>query len=345
MSSNAKHSRTTKTTAASVSKSRVPPKSKISKIVKEVSPLTKQATIVRPPKADTTPDVSSQVTVMPVKAHLDRRVSRSAESLESTSASDDERKSPFLGTSLVSETKNASQDVSEIPGENGTVPSDQGNIAPIPVVPNKPFSAFPTQKSMAEALAGASGSRSSAYRQPTTKPHAARVSTPTMFPTKDHAFLLQSVDSVSIHQYLRAVADLVGPKNIWFGSRLSLGRVAIYLTSVELLNSFMAVHGGIEIGDEFLPARRMVTKASRLILSNVCPTIPHIVLEDILSTAVKLVSPMSFVNVGGKDPELSSIFSFRRQIFVNSLTHVNSLNRSWLISMVIVTECFYPSMI
>jgi hypothetical protein len=178
----------------------------------------------------------------------------------------------------------------------------------------KPFATFPAQKTMAQALAGASGTGSSTHRSSHTKPK--RVSTPTVFPTKEHAFLVQSIDSVSIHQYLRAVADCVGAKNIWFGSRLSLGRVAIYLTSVDLVNKFMAVHGGIVVGDEFIPARRMVTKASRLIISNVCPTIPHFVLEDILSSTLKLVSPMSFVSVGGKDPELSSIFSFRRQIFV-----------------------------
>lgn len=248
--------------------------------VKEVSPLAKQNQIVRPPKTDTT-EMHSNVTVLPVKANLDRRTSQSAESLRSSTES-----------------------------QEFTVPTPLSSSVP------KPFTTFPAQKTMADALVGASSGQKPSNTSPTNEKPTSKVSTSTLFPTKEHAFLLQSVDTISIHQYLRAVADVVGAKNIWFGSRLSLGRVAIYLRTAAQVDDFMESHGGVDLGNEFLPARRLITKATRLVLSNVCPTIPHVVLEKMLSSAVKLVSPMTFVNVGGKDPELSSVLSFRRQIFV-----------------------------
>jgi hypothetical protein len=192
-------------------------------------------------------------------------------------------------------------------------------------IPPPDFNAYPTQRTMAEALASASRtneqtgehskkepSRKTNTRETNPKPS----SKPSIFPTKEHAFLIQSIDSITIHQYLRVVANLVGAENIWFGSRLSLGRVAIYLSTIKLVDEFMTNYAGITIDDKFLPARRMITKTNRLVLSNVCPTIPHSTIEDVLSSAMQIVSPMSFVNVGGKDPELSTIYSFRRQIFV-----------------------------
>jgi hypothetical protein len=254
----------------------------------EVSPSAVKVQFIRPPKSKKVPQLASKATVLPVKANLDRRLSRSTDS----------------------------------------VPVDvlnAGGAPPPAPIPSPAFHAFPTQKTMAEVLALASktteqkndhakNDSSILGKKGETKSRSS--ANPSHFPTKEHAFLIQSVESFTIHQYLRAVANLVGASNIWFGSRLSLGRVAVYLSTVKLVDEFMTKHAGIQIGDVFLPARRMVTKANRLVLSNVCPTIPHSTLEDMLGSAMKLVSPMSFVNVGGKDPELSTIYSFRRQIFV-----------------------------
>jgi hypothetical protein len=254
----------------------------------EVSPSAVKVQFIRPPKSKKVPQLASKATVLPVKANLDRRLSRSTDS----------------------------------------VPVDvlnAGGAPPPAPIPSPAFHAFPTQKTMAEVLAFASktteqkndhAKKDSSILGKKGETQSRSSANPSHFPTKEHAFLIQSVESFTIHQYLRAVANLVGASNIWFGSRLSLGRVAVYLSTVKLVDEFMTKHAGIQIGDIFLPARRMVTKANRLVLSNVCPTIPHSTLEDMLGSAMKLVSPMSFVNVGGKDPELSTIYSFRRQIFV-----------------------------
>lgn len=259
-----------------------PPKTQ--NIPKVVSPLGNKNAPTKP--------IESPITTMAVSRNLDRRISRSTESIN-----------PTFETSLNVQS----------PGHTETFPVLTNT--PSTGDTNKPFAAHPAQKTMAEALAKASEKR---IPHTNTKPNSSPSSSTNshIFPTKEHAFLVQAIESVSIHQYLRAVADVVGAENIWFGSRLSQGRIAIYLASVRLVDRFMADEGGITIGDQFISARRMVTKANRLVLSNVCPTIPHSVIEEALSSAVKVVSPMTFISVGGKDPEISKIFSFRRQIFV-----------------------------
>ncbi|CAG9760177.1 unnamed protein product [Ceutorhynchus assimilis] len=53
------------------------------------------------------------------------------------------------------------------------------------------------------------------------------------------------------------------------------------------------------------------------LLLNVCPTIPHAMLEDQLKKlGLKLVSPITFLRIGVNNPEYSHILSFRRQVYV-----------------------------
>ncbi|KAL3267970.1 hypothetical protein HHI36_007106 [Cryptolaemus montrouzieri] len=77
-------------------------------------------------------------------------------------------------------------------------------------------------------------------------------------------------------------------------------RVCVYLANKNLVDRFMSDYGEITVNGEILKARKLISPADRIILSNVCPTIPHEILIDKL------------LNL-----EFNHILSFRRQIFVN----------------------------
>lgn len=62
------------------------------------------------------------------------------------------------------------------------------------------------------------------------------------FPTKEQAIIIDSVDGVTIHDYTVAIGRLIGPNNIRFASRISQGRVCLYLSSKEIADKLTDDH-------------------------------------------------------------------------------------------------------
>ena len=138
------------------------------------------------------------------------------------------------------------------------------------------------------------------------------------FPTKQQAILFSSIEGTKLQEYLLALGAIINPKNIIFSSRISNNRICIYLSNKEIVDKFMNDHGSIKINGEFIQARRLVTPAERLIMSNVCPTIPHEILEGQLKQlGLNLISPTTFLRIGATNPEYSHVLSFRRQIYIS----------------------------
>jgi hypothetical protein len=73
----------------------------------------------------------------------------------------------------------------------------------------------------------------------------------------------------------------------------------------------------ININDKIVTVRRLIDPARRIILSNVCPSIPHYVFENqIRALGFTVLSQMSFIRAGIQDDKYSHVLSFRRQIYV-----------------------------
>lgn len=139
----------------------------------------------------------------------------------------------------------------------------------------------------------------------------------TVFPKKNQAIIFTALEGIPIKEYIVNLGNLIGPKNISFASKISNNRVCIYLSSKECVDSFISQHAGISIGDVYVAARRMITPANRVILSNVSPIIPHEIIENVLKiSGLKTVSPVSFVGVGLGMSEYAHIYSFRRQVYI-----------------------------
>nr|CAH7756748.1 unnamed protein product [Callosobruchus chinensis] len=136
-------------------------------------------------------------------------------------------------------------------------------------------------------------------------------------PNKDQAIIFNAVDGAKIQDYLLQLGPIVNPRNIKFCSRISNNRICIYLSSKTQVDQFLDHPGEIKINNEIIKARRMVTPADRLVISNVCPTLPHAVLRDrLLEFGINIISPITFLRIGAPLPEYSHILSFRRQAYI-----------------------------
>ncbi|XP_078051695.1 uncharacterized protein LOC144477830, partial [Augochlora pura] len=111
---------------------------------------------------------------------------------------------------------------------------------------------------------------------------------------------------------------IVNPGNIRFASRIANNRICVYLSSKSIVEKIVTEKLSVEVRGRTLPVRPLTTKAKRVILSNVCPVIPHAVLESALKkVGVRLLSSISFVRAGFVESGFSQILSFRRQVYIH----------------------------
>ena len=75
--------------------------------------------------------------------------------------------------------------------------------------------------------------------------------------------------------------------------------------------------GNIRIREHVLELRPLITKYKKLILSNVCPIIPHSVIITALNNIdVVTTSQLTFLRAGISEPGFTHILSFRRQVYI-----------------------------
>jgi hypothetical protein len=107
------------------------------------------------------------------------------------------------------------------------------------------------------------------------------------FPKKDQAIILSVDDNLKLGDYVTSISEIVEPKNITFASRISNNRVCIYLSSSQLAESLARQHKTIVIKGIDISIRRLITPSKRIILSSVCPSIPHNMLEQLIRQIAK----------------------------------------------------------
>lgn len=138
-----------------------------------------------------------------------------------------------------------------------------------------------------------------------------------MFPPKELAIVMNSEPTLQIMDYIIKIADIIGPLNITHASKISKNRVCLYLKNKDVLNNLIIQHKNININENQIELRRLITPAKRLILSNVSPSIPHkVIAEELQNKGIKLVSPLNFLKIT-QNPEYAHILSFRRQVYIS----------------------------
>nr|CAI5859171.1 unnamed protein product [Callosobruchus analis] len=114
-----------------------------------------------------------------------------------------------------------------------------------------------------------------------------------------------------------AIGWLVQPKNIMYAARISNKRICIYLSTPELVNDLIHSHKSIKIQEHDIEIRRLITPPQRLVISNVCPSIPNNKIECLVKDqGLKLMSRITPLRVGMPEAEYSHIISFRRLVFI-----------------------------
>lgn len=114
-----------------------------------------------------------------------------------------------------------------------------------------------------------------------------------------------------------AIGKLVSPKNITFVSRILNNRFCLFLASKQILDNLMDMHRSIVTNNQELQIRRLNNPVKRIVISNVCPSIPNQIILDHLKTLnITPVSQISHLKAGIFAEGYDHILSFRRQMFI-----------------------------
>ena len=163
-----------------------------------------------------------------------------------------------------------------------------------------------------------SASQSSVPEKKEVNNSYARVTQRNQFPKLDQAVILDCIEGLNLTDYTCAVGDLVEPKNVLYSSRISNNRIRIFLANKELVNSLTEKHKFLIIKEEKVTIRPLILKQHRIILSNVCPSIPHFVLEEMLDGLnIKRSSSITSLRATVTNEKYSHVLSERRQVYIN----------------------------
>lgn len=77
--------------------------------------------------------------------------------------------------------------------------------------------------------------------------------------------------------------EIISPKNILFVSRISNNRFCLFLTSKLLVSSLIKKIKLITINDKVIQIHRLINPAKRIVISNVCPSIPNQKILNVLN--------------------------------------------------------------
>lgn len=77
-------------------------------------------------------------------------------------------------------------------------------------------------------------------------------------PTDDQSFIFYAIRDYRIRDYFVAIMNLVdGPNNIIVASKVSYNRYVFFLSSAELVDSFIKEKGGFQIEQDFVQCRKL----------------------------------------------------------------------------------------
>ncbi|KAI4473600.1 hypothetical protein M0802_016035 [Mischocyttarus mexicanus] len=176
-----------------------------------------------------------------------------------------------------------------------------------------------------------------------SSPSYAKVTGNISFPKKDQAVIIDVIDDSQLKVYVQAISKLIDPAHIRFISRIANNRICIYVATKEIADELIDKHKAILLNGKSLPIRPLISRKKRIIFSNVCPIIPHNVLEEKLKEwKIKPMSTMTFLRAGLTDQGFSHILSFRKQIFITP-EDIEKLPESFQITYEDTTYWIYVS--
>lgn len=136
-------------------------------------------------------------------------------------------------------------------------------------------------------------------------------------PNREQAIVFNSIDGVPQKDYIIAIGQIVQPRNILFVSRISNNRFCIFLSSKEILESLLTKTQTININGHEIQIRRLLNPAKRIVISNVCPSIPnHVILHSLNNLGISPTAQINYLKAGINLEGYEHILSFRKQVFI-----------------------------
>ncbi|CAI6348404.1 unnamed protein product [Macrosiphum euphorbiae] len=137
-------------------------------------------------------------------------------------------------------------------------------------------------------------------------------------PTREQALVFNSIDGIRQIDYILAIGKIVSPKHIIYTSRISNNRFCIFLSSKEILETLLEKNNTITVNEHIIQIRRLINPAKKIIISNVCPSIPNqSILNALKNINITPLSQISYIRAGINHEGYEHILSFRRQMFIN----------------------------
>ena len=162
-------------------------------------------------------------------------------------------------------------------------------------------------------------------------------------PKREQGLILDSVEGLTLTDYVCAIGELVQPKDIHYASRISNNRICLYLSSKNLVNDLTDKYNTIQIAEHSIPIRPLVSKLKRIIFSNVSPSIPNYALENILDELnVKRGSSVTTLKATIHKEGFNHIASFRRQVYVKP-DDVTKIPETFIINLNELNHYIYAS--
>ena len=147
----------------------------------------------------------------------------------------------------------------------------------------------------------------------------ASMTSKSQFPKRENAIVLEANKEIALEEYIYAIGDIIGPQNILFASKISNGRVCIYVSTAETAKDLTLKYSKIKVCNQDVDLRLLISKHKRVVLSNVSPSIPHFILEECIDKLqIRRESSVSFLRAGYTKPGYAHILSFRRQLYIHA---------------------------
>lgn len=134
-------------------------------------------------------------------------------------------------------------------------------------------------------------------------------------PKRDQAIVIDSIEGCTIDDYLDGIELLVGINNIKFISKISGGRVCVYLVNKAMVEELS--NKKVQVKSHILSIRPLLEKNRRVVISNASPSIPNeVIILALQKKGIQIVSQMHYIRASTSKPERSHIYSFRRQVYI-----------------------------
>lgn len=134
-------------------------------------------------------------------------------------------------------------------------------------------------------------------------------------PNNKLAIILDCQVGITAEECCEATADIVPGADMMYSSRLSGGRICVFLRTEENVIRLVQ-EGGLLVRGNFIPIRRYVTQATKIVLSNVSPIISNDQISKELTKIGKLASTIRNISNGYKRPDIAHMISFRRIVYM-----------------------------